>query len=418
MSEIIYANEKLPKLLGFLEFSETATGLWHCSFDEFTTMYVDFRTDKKGNPKGRRYAIKREKDKADKFIEKPDELTEFPALKRYKLKRDELMTETTQPGTPVKPVNKNMVEPDQRIDTPDPEEIVQPAAPQELIRAPQNNTTQEVPHFTEGIEIANMIKGFGKNFKTSVREVGKIKIGKRKAAKLTSFGTTYRQPEKHDYFTITTMERDQNGDLKPDMELMDKLGEKPTKIKVVLCHDDPSENFYTNFAAYTHNKRLCHGDGENAETSEGESKTCNPGECKMFQDKKCKPTGILSVMLADSPKIGGVYKFRTTSYNSIKNILRSIFLIQSQTGGILADIPLVMTVTPQTLETKTNMTVTIHTVNLEFEGTNEELANAADKARLTNKRLKGLELKDDFKNETKEETWDVAEEFYPQDPED
>lgn len=212
----------------------------------------------------------------------------------------------------------------------------------------------------------SMIKGM----QPALKEIGKIKIG-RKGEKKT--GTGYRLPEKFDHFEITTVLRDQNGNLIPDT-IMKQLGESPKELSVMLLYNDPTLNFTTRYNEYKGGKCMCQGDGVDARTIEGEKIECNPDTCPKFQQKKCKPNGILSVILTDSPRLGGVYKFRTTSYNSIRSILSSLFFIRSLTGGVLAMIPLKLTVTPQTVQPRDSQTAqTIYVVNIEFAGTAQQL---------------------------------------------
>ena len=55
-------------------------------------------------------------------------------------------------------------------------------------------------------------------------EFGKLKIGRKSAVEKTSSkGTKYRVPEKLDHFLITGMDRDENGDLRVDDQLMASL---------------------------------------------------------------------------------------------------------------------------------------------------------------------------------------------------
>ena len=256
----------------------------------------------------------------------------------------------------------------------------------------------------------NMIKGFT----PTLQELGKIKIGSKGEPRTNSNGKQYRLPTKQDFFTITTMARGKDGLLLEDTGVMTAAGDRPKQLNITLLYNDPYKNFYTTYAMYAAGKRACYGDGETAVTSEGEVKTCNPSECPIYQDGDCKPNGILSVILTDTPQLGGVYKFRTTSYNTIKNILSSMSLLHNRTGGLLAGIPLSLTVSPQTVKTAGGKSVTIHTVNIEFQGTNEDLAEATERARESDQRMKGLKPAiTQLENESEEEMKDVQEEFYP-----
>lgn len=238
-------------------------------------------------------------------------------------------------------------------------------------------TTKNVPAVKPDIQVpviartaqGSMIKGFT----PTLKEIGKIKIG-RKSDKKTNTG--FRLPEKIDHFEVVSLVRDEEGTLIPDEGVMALIGKDCKEIDVMLLYNDPTLNFLTWYAAYQGGKCMCKGDGQLATTREGKQIECDPNTCETFIGKKCKPNGILSVILAKSPRLGGVYKFRTTSYNSIRNLLASMFFLQHATGGVLAGLPLKFTISPMTVSPKDAKTAqTVYVVNLEYRGTMEELLN-------------------------------------------
>lgn len=268
-----------------------------------------------------------------------------------------------------------------------------------------------IVHSTQG----SMIKGFIPQLK----ELGKIKIG-RKSEKKTSTG--FRLPEKIDHFEVVSLIRDEEGTLKPDEDVMMLIGTDCKELDVMLLYNDPTLNFLTWYAAYQGGKCMCKGDGQIAKTREGAQIECDPNTCETFIGKKCKPNGILSVILAKSPRLGGVYKFRTTSYNSIRNLLGSMFFLQHATGGILAGLPLKLTVSPMSVSPKDSKTAqTIYVVNLEYRGTMEELLNKTmSVAQFQNTmRTQIIQLETTARAaltvpETEEEITDTIAEFYPE----
>lgn len=258
-----------------------------------------------------------------------------------------------------------------------------------------------------------------KDISPGLKEVGKIKIG-RKSSKTT--GSGHRLPEKFDHFEVTTVHKDEHGDFIPDAAVMGLIGNDAKEIDVSLLYNDPTLNFMTRYAQYKGGKCMCSGDGVEATDSEGIIKPCNPASCPVFATKKCKPNGILSVILKHTPRLGGVYKFRTTSYNSIRSILSSMFFIQSLTGGILAQIPLKMTVSPQSVNPVGSPTAqTIYVVNLEYPGTIEDLHKTTVELmkQRSNMHTQIAELEKQARlaldmPETSEEIEDVEAEFYPE----
>jgi len=223
-----------------------------------------------------------------------------------------------------------------------------------------------------------------KNFQPQLPERGKIKIGERGEQKQSSQGKTFAQPRKLDHFVITTLQRDSAGRLQPDTALMSKLAKngKLTEIPIKLLYDDIDLNFLTRYACYRGARCWCSGDGESAQRStsnDGKYQTV-PCPCErvdpMFSGSdRCKLMGTLQVLIEGVDRIGGVWKFRTTSWNSTNGILSSLLLIKSITGGPLAGIPLQMVLSPKTVTVPTTgQAMVIYVVSLEYWGSETQLA--------------------------------------------
>jgi hypothetical protein len=222
--------------------------------------------------------------------------------------------------------------------------------------------------------------GIKKGLRPRLAEVGKIKIGGHGEERKKSGGGTFRLPIRYDHFVVTTTEKDKKTDnFIVNDALMAKLDPRenwkdgqqypqPKEIKVALLFDSIDMNFMTSFAYYKGRRCICRGDGETAQrefdgagkpkhfkiidnedgkTQDGERHEviCNTELCPDFQEDKdgktnCKPSGILSCIIPESGELGGVYRFRTHSWNSISNILGSLEFIQSLTSGILQGLPM------------------------------------------------------------------------------
>lgn len=252
-------------------------------------------------------------------------------------------------------------------------------------------------------------------------ECGKIKIGRKGEMTSTATGKQFRLPEKIDHFLITTMDK-VNDDFAPDAYLMKTLGENCREIPVRLPYDDPSLNFPTSYAYYDSAACKCRGDGLIALNSDGETIECNPETCPNIQNKKCKPNGVLSLILDDAPRVGGVYKFRTTGWNSINNIFSSMEFIRGLTNGLLAGLPLMLTLTPKhTVIPGTRTSTTIYMVNLEYRGSLQDMVNAIQQT-MNTRALMQYSVKDFEKlaeeslalPEAPDECKAIAEEFYPE----
>jgi len=253
-------------------------------------------------------------------------------------------------------------------------------------------------------------------------ECGKIKIGIKGKMVTSKKGTQFRPPQKLDHFVVTTMDKSEDDDFSPDPYLMSKYGDKCREIPVRLPYDDPSLNFPTSLAYYDSSACKCRGDRELAITSEGQIIPCDPVTCKYAQEDKCKPYGVLSVMLDDAPTVGGVYKFRTTGWNSINNLLSSMELIRGLTNGLLAGLPLMLTLTPKhTTVPNTKTPTIIYMANLVYRGSLPEMAKTI-KQTLDTRILLQYSVKDFEKlaeealslPEAPEECKDIVEEFYPE----
>jgi len=263
------------------------------------------------------------------------------------------------------------------------------------------------------------------NIIPKLAEVGKIKIGGKAETKTP---TGHLLPEKWDHFEIATLMKDDEGRLEMDDELNEIIGKDCKSLDIYLCYDSPSMNIPTYYSWFAKSKLVCMGNGVVAtKTQEDGSKVekrCNPKECPVYANKKCKPYGRLSVILADSNRIGGVYVFRTTSWNSLRNILSSMSFIRTITGGVLAGLPLTMRLLPMSVVPKDlGRNVKIYVVNIEFSGAMQELQVAA-KAEVERRLSIGMNMRqiesenrkllaDQVREEAEEEAEDIAAEFAP-----
>jgi hypothetical protein len=227
-------------------------------------------------------------------------------------------------------------------------------------------------------------------------EKGRIKIGGLGEERKKRDGSgTYMLPVKFDHFEIVTMQRDAAGRFMLDKPLMDRLMEhqgvkKLLEIPIRLLFDDPDLNFFTRYAAYSGTRAWCTGDGEMAQRlGEGtvNGRNAGPNEfgtrscpCEHLEatyagpGPKCKPWGNLRCLIEGVDRVGGIWSFRTTSYNSVNAILSSMALIRTITGGPLAGIPLAMTLAPKTVATPDGKSMVAYIVSLEYRGQEEKLA--------------------------------------------
>ena len=288
-----------------------------------------------------------------------------------------------------------------------------------------------------------------KGLTPQLAERGKVKIGEKGEMKTSQGGRQFAQPRKLDHFLITTMQRDAAGRLLPDAGLTARLkpeSGKITEIPVRLLYDDIDLNFPTRFACYRGNRCWCSGDGEWAKRiGEGrvDDPTVSPGyrqaqateygrvpcPCErqdpFYQGQdRCKILGTLQVLIEGTDRIGGVWKFRTTSWNTVNAILSSLALIKTITGGPLAGIPLHLVLSPKTVTVPaTGQNMVVYVVSLEYRGPESKLAELGyDIARKRMEhRVKMEQIEAEARRlllppqaESPDEQEEVAQEFYPE----
>lgn len=211
-------------------------------------------------------------------------------------------------------------------------------------------------------------------------ERGRVIMGKKGEKRQSKKGGTYRIPMKLDHFELVTTEKDPETDqFLPDksatkayVEYMESLGvelqwsKKDNKViikevPIIFIRDEIEDIFMTYNALYSGGMWWCRGVGENdpdnlgrnairrLKGSEGVYREerwhpkcgwgpCGP-QCNEYAANKCKTHGILQFTYAFAPEFGGVYQFRTTGINTIKNITASLMQIRNLTGGMLALVP-------------------------------------------------------------------------------
>ena len=261
-------------------------------------------------------------------------------------------------------------------------------------------------------------------------EIGKIKIGRKGAERKNAEGKTWQLPEKVDHFIVTTLDRGPDNNFLPDKELCArlKLAEKPKEIPITLLFDDLSLNFQSRYVCYVGKKLACSGDGENAITAGHKIIPCPcPQKEPTYKGPdKCKMKGWLSCLITGAGIVGGVWKFRTTGYNSTVGIMSSLSLIATMTGGFLAGIPLRMRIMPKVATNPDNgQSVTIYVVGITFAGDMAQLQKTSLAIAQSNAeyRQRMIGVEDAMRKlisvdaEIVDQAGDINEEHYPPEPE-
>jgi len=259
-----------------------------------------------------------------------------------------------------------------------------------------------------------------RNFRPGLPERGKIKIGKKGEWRTSkTSGKEFQLPTKLDHFLVTTMERDNDNNFVKDAEIHKMLGEKPKRIPVYLMYNDIALNFQCRYTCYRGRTLWCSGDGEGAFRDGKETECpCDHLDIDYKGELKCKPYGVLAVIIKGSEFVGGVWKFRTTSFNTIRGLLSSMALIKGITHGQLSGIPLDLTIQPKTCIPPDGKSQTVYVVGLEYKGDPSSLLEAGYKKLLTDashiQRMEKIEEEAKKNIDVEVPDNEVLEEFYPE----
>jgi len=156
-----------------------------------------------------------------------------------------------------------------------------------------------------------------------------------------------RLPEKDDQFTITSQVQNQTGWIKHpyDDDLRKGLhSDKLRSIPIRVLFNDPALNLRAEYCLFdrSNGRPLCVGNGEHCRRygeSGMQSLACPSPESCEFAGGMCKPYGRLNVKIGDDDDLG-TFIFRTTGYNSIRNLTARLLYYQAVSGNRLACLPL------------------------------------------------------------------------------
>lgn len=222
-----------------------------------------------------------------------------------------------------------------------------------------------------------------------VCELGKIKIGGLSdEVKTSRAGNEYRPPEKYDHFVITGLTRDENGDLTEDVPLMDSLRQEGyadpdgmlRSLPVILLANDVDDILQVSYLSFSGKKMAAKSDGEIlyvfTDGNRNFSKT-PLRECPWKPEYATAPpfglppfklhTTLNCVVASKAARLGGVYKFRTTSRISGDQLIGSLLHLKRLTGGVLRGLPFRLVVRPMEVSPE-GRKITVYVVHLEMIG--------------------------------------------------
>lgn len=208
--------------------------------------------------------------------------------------------------------------------------------------------------------------------------VGNIKIGGLGPKRTSAKGNEFQAPVKYDHFRVTHRQRGSDGNYLPYAEVHEVVGDKPVHLDVRLFFPEPSQNFHARMVHYEGKALARECDGETSvDCSTGVSGTCSRRQGK---ECKCKPYGRLVVALEAAPVLGGLFAYRTTSWETVNNLQSALRLFQKQFGS-LQGLPLRMVLYPAEHQVPDSrggtVTATSYKVGLVLRASWEEAAVAA-----------------------------------------
>lgn len=282
-------------------------------------------------------------------------------------------------------------------------------------------------------------------------EVGKVKIGGLGSARPKKSGGTFRMPVKYDHFVITTLVRNETGDLAQDGDLMAELAAdgyadadgKLRALPIILLSDNLEDSMMSSYLWYSGKKMIARSDGSQV-TKFYDPKTLArlpepivsdwEDRFRLLKDSKTGAplfklhTTFNFIIANDKARWGGVYKFRTTSRISAEQLYGSLLQISQMTCGFLRGVPLLLRIRPMVVTPQgQDAPVTVYVVYCDIAARSMlqirqqalQIAEADVKAGSRMKQLL-LEYRRTLKppgyDETEQETADIQEEFQP-DPE-
>lgn len=224
-----------------------------------------------------------------------------------------------------------------------------------------------------------------KNLTPRLAEKGKIKVGGKGEKRKSQSGGEWQAPVKYDHFVVTTLDRDETGNFCRNDEIHGILGsDKPRRIPVRLLFNDIELNLMSRYAAFIGRTMWCAGDGETAQRLSDDKTSRVEVQCpchrldSAYQGKdKCKINGALSVVIDGVPGVGNVWTFRTTSWNSVVNLMSSMQQIMALSGGVIAGLPLDLVLAPKEVTAPDGKVMRAWVVSLEYRGTIESLRDIA-----------------------------------------
>lgn len=177
-------------------------------------------------------------------------------------------------------------------------------------------------------------------------------------------------------------------------EVQEVFGAEPTELAIAFPTDDVNQCASHWYRAYSARGLVCRGDGEEATrlvdmkatvsgdgelpeslhpkhwkiaTARSESTAyhaiqCPPDTCPQFASKACRPIMNIQFMLPTVPGLG-IWQIDTSSWNSIRNVLSGLQLVQALIGRV-SGIPLTLALVPLQVQPEGQAKKTVRVLRL------------------------------------------------------
>jgi len=134
----------------------------------------------------------------------------------------------------------------------------------------------------------------------------------------------------------------------PPEQKVDALALVNTKLRsipVKMLFNDPNLNLRAEYTAFDKNRILCKGNGKEAKRYSHENNSvdiveCNPTNCAVGEQYRCKPYTRLSVQIDGQEDELGTFTYRTTGWNSLVALQSKLTKLYALANGKLAGMPL------------------------------------------------------------------------------
>lgn len=127
---------------------------------------------------------------------------------------------------------------------------------------------------------------------------------------------------------------------------LDLMNTKLRAIPVKLMFNDPNLNMRAEYTCFEKGGRtLCKGNGKEAHRmnhaeNKVEKVVCNPTDCPVGKEYRCKPYTRLNVQIDGQEDELGSFMYRTAGWNSLRTLQSKLTYLHGLSNGKLAGLPL------------------------------------------------------------------------------